>query len=386
MPLLPHVSLVGNSYSSSSLPSPPSMMHHLVTATYLDPKKYSTFINIWIYLGILYGVQYLQYLYLNSKSKKWKLKLQHWSNLIKKYKSGELQHYEYSSFKYDLLPQSVYNTLLIFSKAYLEGRISEDDQEKSSLKLPPNVLLGASFINSLENVIFENMNTTSVNTNIHNVHMNNHTMNASHLNTSMDEKYQKVLSVITPIDETLQEGNSSSEQHVTTVSDSMNTSSFETMAQYATQTIMDKYEQLLEHTEYSYQHYYAHQLPPWKSKFIKSSIRFPSTRQELENELKALQSNDKDETNLPKGEQPNEFAKYLFDEFLDGMDPWLNHELATLTNTNAIQTSTSSKNKSSLMNVLNPLRIHYILNDIENDRKRIIRHAIESLKNFKETE
>nr|CAG4718113.1 unnamed protein product [Naegleria fowleri] len=154
--------------------------------------------------------------------------------------------------------------------------------------------------------------------------------------------------------------------------------SFEEMAQRATQSIMDKYEQLLlleQQEDDSYQNYYAHQLPPWKSRFIASRIdEFPSTREELEHELKTLKIG-MEEKEL-EGEQSNEFAKYLFEEFLDEMDPWINYELQSI----ATPPPTQNKKQLTTRTTLNPLRIHYILNDIENDRKRIIRQAIESFR------
>jgi len=293
---------------------------NVITATFLDPKRYSKFINIWTYLGVLYALQYVQYLTVNNKSEEWERKLKNWIRLIELWKGGELKKYDWFSFKYDYLPQSIYSSLATFSKAHLENKEEE-------IQLPPNVVMGASFVNSLQNIVFDEHGYNS---------------------TSESDGLSNVLQIETV---------------------NYNDNTPEKMAEQVTEMIMEKYDKLKQFNEADYQLYFARHLPPWKSRFILQSPPDETlpTRDELEAAL------DKETLSLEtKGEQPHEFDKYLFDDFLTQMDPLINHPLDHL--------GKRGLQRGGRSLLLNTLRVNYILQDIEQDRRRIIRNAIESMK------
>ncbi|EFC39321.1 predicted protein [Naegleria gruberi] len=194
------------------------------------------------------------------------------------------------------------------------------ENKEEEVKLPPTLLMGASFVNSLENVVFGTEKKDTI--------------------SKGDELFS-----IKDLDQ------------------NTNNSTIEAMAEQATHSIMEKFEKLNEWNDFDYQQYFATKSPPWKSRFIfNPNEEIPSIEDIKQNEDLRIDT---------LGEQPHEFDKYLFEDFLDHMDPFINHQLAK---------PSLSMIRGKQGTLFNPSRVHYILNDIENDRRRIIRNAIDSIK------
>lgn len=103
----------------------------------------------------------------------------------------------------------------------------------------------------------------------------------------------------------------------------------------------------------TYQEWEARNTPVWKSRFFIAPEQLPTMEQldsEIDDEELFVAYND-------PAPLPNEFQAYLFEDFLDDMQPEVDHRVMS-----------------------HSQRVAYILRDVERDREQIIRTAIQKTK------
>jgi hypothetical protein len=264
---------------------------NVVTATYLDPRRYNKFVTVWSYLVAIGLLQIGQYQWVRSRSEIWEKRLKHWSDQMAGIPPDPNDAYEWTAFREDFLPQSVDSTLQKFSR------------DRSLVQ--PISIMGASYTDHV-NVIFEE---------------------------GEDIQFDP-----------LRVGRNDGETKL----------SPQQIAEEMVRSLKEHYEEL---RSIDYKMLDVKHLPPWKSRFIKAPEMLPT-----EDEMREVLGEDYEAENPirefdDEGEKTGEFQGNEFEEFLDEMEQ---------------QVADASLDIKQRANV--------ILEDIERDRRDIVRRAIMSVR------
>jgi hypothetical protein len=126
--------------------SRPQQPINIVTATYLDPRRYYKFVHVWLYLIALFGAQIVQYRWLVNLGEKWKQRLSEWVHKARNLDSIYSHKYKWFTFKEDYAPESTQNLLSNYATM----------MESGEGRIPPLEVMGASYVDSrIPNVVFE---------------------------------------------------------------------------------------------------------------------------------------------------------------------------------------------------------------------------------------
>jgi hypothetical protein len=275
---------------------------NVITATYLDPRRYHKYIHIWLYLLMLFGAQVIQYTWIASLGRQWREKLSRWLQSIKNLNSPFSQQYKWFTFKEDYLPHSSQLFLSSFADGIRSGSVD--------FNVPPLVTMGASYVEpNVPNVVF-----------------------------LYDKKIQY-------------DTNKSQIQELPEIDSDVQHNTIAEIANRVVKILNDEnYKDLMNS---NYQEWEARNIPVWKSRFIPAPEKLPSDEQ-LQNEIS------ENDLNIEYDDPPplkDEFQAYLFEEFLNDMQPEITKRYMT-------------ENE----------RTRYILQDIERNREEIIRKAIQRAK------
>lgn len=270
---------------------------NVVTATYLDPRRYNKFVKVWSFLATLGLFQLVQYQWVKSRSKAWKMRLKQWKDQMSGIPETNPDYiYQWLPYREDYLPQSVDCLLQNFA------------QGKQSI---PLTIMGASYIKHV-NVVFDDADTTI------------NPMQIARNDGEVEYPPDKVASeMVAALNKNFQEMKST-----------------------------------------NYRIIEASLKPSWRSRFIRAPDRLPT-----EEEMRHVLGEDYDSKNPVRefedeGEESDEFQGYELEQFVNEIEPH-------------IDSLPSSQFDQAQ-------RDRYILEDIEEDRKNIIRQAILNIRSQKD--
>lgn len=325
---------------------------HIVTATFLDPRRYHSFLYIWLYLLTLFGAQLVQYSWIKRIwGRKWRSILGRWRDRVQMFEGiGPVQQkfmaLEWYAFKRDLEPESTREFLHSFarwrqqqshdkSEHIGENELNNEQQEHHVLS-DRLVTLGASYVDPrMPNVVFLDNNDG----NDKGVMENSENSNSDSERNLHDDLSKRIDG----------ESITTTQTHVDNTSDvgQVAHNMIRRLNHSVKNNDNDNYDM------YAYQKWEALNTPVWKSRFIIAPKQLP-TMEELDAEV-----SDSDVTVAYNDPAPlnNEFKAYLFEGFLNDMQPEMDQR-------------SMSHNE----------RVAFILRDVERDRVHIIRDAIQKAK------
>ncbi len=321
---------------------------HIVTATFLDPRRYHSFLYIWLYLLTLFGAQLVQYSWIKRIwGRKWRSILGRWRDRVQMFEGiGPVQQkfmaLEWYAFKRDLEPESTREFLHSFalwqqqqsrdSSEQIGGNELDNEEQEHQVLSDRLVTLGASYVDPrMPNVVFLD------NDNDKGVMGNSENERERHVHDDLSKRRDG--ESIAPITTT----------HVDNTSDVSQVA--HNMIRRLNHSV--KNDDNGNYDMYAYQRWKALNTPVWKSRFIIAPKQLP-TMEELDADV-----SDSDVTAAYNDPAPlnNEFRAYLFEDFLNDMQPEMDQR-------------SMSHNE----------RVAFILRDVERDRVHIIRDAIQKAK------
>ncbi|KAL0479819.1 hypothetical protein AKO1_007438 [Acrasis kona] len=230
---------------------------NIVTASYLDPRRYNKFVLVWSYLAALGVFQLMQYKWIYNRSIEWDKRLQKWRKQIEGIDPDNPEEiYDWYTFQEDYLPQSVDKALQTFAE--------------TQQNIIPLSIMGSSYVDRV-NVVFPDDNSS---------------------NKIPTEPYKIARN------------------------DGVVQYSVEEISEHMVEMLNNSQRDLV---NLDYQSLDAKLKPSWKSRFLMAPDSLPTIQemQEFEefNPLEPTQLKYDDQ-----GEKEDEFESYFLEEFLDEID------------------------------------------------------------------